>query len=129
MRKTLLNILLIFSISVNAQEVLYLKKGTLAPYNGYLFNEEKASNLKKEMIEKDGLTTENQLLKRKIELNDLNEQSYIKQKDILEKQNDRLVNEITKNKSMSTVERVVWFGLGILATGLAVSGARKLYNE
>lgn len=46
--------------------------------------------------------------------------------ELYKTQNDSLVKQNRSNKSVGSLERMVWFGLGVLATGAAVYGAGSL---
>lgn len=100
----------------------FIEKGKPAPFSGVLFSEDKAQGIRNELLESDKtkllLETErnrSQRLGQIIELKDEEIELYQKQNTRLLKANDR-----------SDTLNYVWFGLGILATGLAVYGAGAL---
>jgi hypothetical protein len=117
-----------FSPTATAQEnndVTFIEKNQKAPYSGLLFTEEKASELRRDVLEGDKarLRLEGELFKsesflRVIKLKD-------EEIDLYHKQNQRL----ERAASTSSTMQYVWFGLGILATSVAVYGARGLANK
>lgn len=119
--------LLIFSTTVRANEdVVSIEKGKAAPFSGLLFTNKKANEIRREVLELD---------KTRIMLESRNErleifQSRLKLRDeeieLYRRQNERLIKQNNSNKSVGSVERMVWFGLGILATAGAVYGAGAL---
>lgn len=116
-------VLFVFSFSVLAKDVTYIDKGTEAPYDGFLFTIEKTNSVRQELIEKDQLKIfnkallENEVRHRQIISNN-NTQIHL-----LINQNTNLMKEVEKKRGF---ERVLYFGLGVAFTGLAVYGASKL---
>lgn len=110
----------------NANEVRYLLKGEQAPYEGFLFDTEKANNIKNAVVERDGYKLINESLERSLQLHKANQELYIQQRDIFRTQNDKLANELEKERSTSTLSHILWFSLGVLATGIAVYGAKQI---
>lgn len=113
-------------VSVPADKVYLLEKGTEAPFKGYLFPEEKALNLRKELVELDGLKALEKSYLRSIDLYKLNEDRYNNKINILLEQNDKLSTSIINSEKRSEWENRIWFIMGIGVTGLAVYGASQL---
>jgi hypothetical protein len=113
---------LIFSISVMANDVVFINKGTPAPYSGILFTEQKAGELRKEVLESDKtqilLESEKQTNKNLLQIVNLKD----KEIELYQKQNMRLLRLEDNSDTM----RYVWFGLGVIVTGVAVYGAGGL---
>lgn len=123
----LLLISLIFSTTARSNnDVISIKKGTPAPFTGILFTEDKAKELRTDLLELDKsriilLSKEQQLgiFQERLELRD-------EEIELYHKQNERLVKQNGTNKDVGMVERVVWFGLGVVVTGAAVYAAGSL---
>jgi hypothetical protein len=123
----MVRILLIFLITVNgnigfADEVVFVKKGEPTPFTGVLFTEHRSNQIRKELIDSDisrvRLSTEeerNRLLRQAIKLRDDEIELLRRKSGLLERQ----------NKQTETM-KYIYFGLGILATGMAVYGAGAL---
>lgn len=115
--------LLIFSINLRANDnVVPIKKGEAAPFEGVLFTEDKANEVRRDLLELDKqrymVESRNErlgILQSRIELKD-------EEIELFRVQNDRLV----KHSKTTDVERMVWFALGVIATGAAVYGAGSL---
>lgn len=116
---------LLLSTSIYGQSI-HIEKGTPAPYTGHLFTEQKAREVRKELIEKDQLEVftkallENEKRYKQIITNS-NEQV-----SILMHHNEKLVKIAQDLESAPTYEKIMWFSLGVVATGFAVYGAAQL---
>jgi hypothetical protein len=116
-------LLLIFSTTVKADsDVVFVNKNSPAPFDGILFTESKAKDLRRDILESDKtkILLQSQLhkstmLQQVIELKETEIELY-------RKQNQRL---LVSEQSSNTMQ-YVWFGLGVLATGIAVYGAGSL---
>jgi len=116
--------LLIFLIIVNsnityADMATPIKAGQTAGYDGVLLDNEKAISIRNDLLERDSL-------KRQVDI--------YKQLDVLSQtQLDKLLSN-TKSlndellKQRSPYEPYIWFGLGVLATGLSIYAAKKIIN-
>lgn len=117
---------IIFSINCWAQDVVYIEKGTPAPYSGQLFTNKKALEIRKQLIERDQFKLFNEALTQNV---DLQQKIIINQKDqvnLLLDQNTKLVSRVENNGSLTNFERMFWFGIGVVSSGLAVWGASRL---
>lgn len=112
------------SIAANSQTIdsIYIEQDTRAPFSGILFTEAKASHLRFEILELDKsriqLETERNRTDRLNQIIDLKDEEI----ELYQKQNTRLL----KANDRSDTLNYVWFGLGVLATGMAVYGAGAL---
>lgn len=103
-------------------ESISINKGDKAPFDGILMDENTAKEVRIAVIEN---KEKAELIKSKdkiITLQDLSIQVQEKQINILYEKNTKLLKE----KELNDWEKVVWMGLGILATSMAVYGASKL---
>jgi len=100
----------------------FIGKGESAPFAGLLFTEGKANKIRKDLLELDKssvlLETEKHRTERLGQIINLKDEEI----ELYAKQNQRLL----KVNDRSDTLNFVWFGLGILATGLAVYGAGGL---
>lgn len=90
------------------------------------FTEERARAVRKELIEKDYLEGENKSLKSSLKLTTASLSLRKEQVDMLSKNNDKLAERLRESSKWSQWKSIMWFGLGVLATGLAVKGAKSL---
>jgi hypothetical protein len=114
------------TLSALAQDARYIDQGLPAYYDGYLFTISKTKEVRKELIEKDQLKLFNKTLNENIQIQN---EVIIHQKEqvqLLSKQNEKLAKQIDNDRSMSSFEKVVWFGLGVAAAGFAVYGAKQI---
>lgn len=122
LKNLLIGLILVTSLTSRAQDAISIQKGQPAPYSGVLFSEDRAISIRKELVDKDILSVQ---LSAAEERHILSEQ-IIKLKDfeieLFRKQNQRLVKASETNETM----KIIYFGLGILATGAAVYGAGAL---
>jgi hypothetical protein len=107
-------------------EVVFLEETKPAPYSGILFPVEKANELRKMAIEldtlrvlKDSYEKSNKLYEESISLKD---NKY----NLLLEQNTRLLKLTNENSQSEDLQKIIWFALGVVATGFAVYGAKKI---
>jgi len=100
-------------------DATFLAEGAKAPYEGYLLTPSKAKEVRQKLLDQESLQMINESLKRSLSASE----SLIKISDdkvkILEEQNDRLAKSLHEERSTSNLERILWFSLGIAATGVA----------
>ena len=116
-------LLLIFSTTIKANtDVVFINKNSPAPFDGILFTESKAKELRSDILEseKTKILLQSQLHKSET----LQQIIQLKEKEIelYRTQNQRLM----VNQNVSSSLNYIWFGLGVLATGIAVYGAGSL---
>jgi hypothetical protein len=118
--KKFLILLTIISISdpSHAAGVL-VKAGTPVPFDGFLFNYQDTNDIKNQLIDKDMYKQLTESYQRTIEF-------YNKKDSIYENQITLLNNENQSLRSRSEWSNYLWFALGVLATGFAVYGAKKV---
>lgn len=120
-------ILLTFSVTIKAEnDVVSIKKGEAAPFAGILFTEDKANQVRIEVLEQQKLRYMVQSRDEKLGIFSTRIELKDEEIELLRKQNLRIYNQNKTNSSVGTIERIVWFGLGIMVTGAAVYGARGL---
>jgi hypothetical protein len=106
-------------INTSSLQVLYIQKGTEAPFEGYLFPPDKALEFRKELIELDSLRSMQPSYEKSITL-------YQKNEDVLLTQNQKLSEALSRTEAKGVWETRMYFILGIVVTGLAVYGAGRL---
>lgn len=126
--KKLINFIAVFLlISFPSQaEVRLLQEGDKAPYKGYLFDIETEKKIRIDLLQLDYYKALDQHNVKIIKLMQDNEDLMNKRIELYQKQNLNLNEQLASSKDINTIERIVWFGLGILATGFAFYGARQL---
>jgi len=119
--KIFLSILMIASFAT--AQTAPIVKGQPSPFDGVVFSTEAAKKTKDELIEKDFLVEENKSLKRSIDLYKTKDEYSQNQIDKLLQANTKLVDSsFTENKYTP----VIWFALGVFATGLSFYAAKKI---
>lgn len=130
------NLLLNFSILVSSSlicgtsghtnDVIFLEEAKPAPYSGVLFPVEKANELRKMAIELDTL----RVLKESYEKsNKLYEEAIAiqeKKHSLVLEQNTKMAAALNESSQSQDFQKVIWFALGVFATGFAVYGAKKI---
>lgn len=127
MQKYLKTTLLISSIIVSlntgfTEEAVKLNLGIPAPFAGVLIPFDKAEEMRKQLIERDGLVKLVSSYERSTSLQDLNFKLSQEQVNILQEQNTSLRTQV----SYSEYTKYLWLGLGIVGTSLAVWSAGNL---
>lgn len=136
MNRSLRKILPIISIALSnvlvvngafaEEDAVYLEKDKKAPYAGILLPVEKANELRKSLIELDTLKTINESYAKSIQLYKQSEQLTETKYNTLSAQNDKLALALVESRQSSDLQKIVWFGLGVIATGFALYGAKKV---
>lgn len=119
--KILLSILITSNICFADDSVVPLKKDQPAPFDGVLFNNQKANQIKVDLNDKDIYKDLSLSYEKTIKL--------YKDKDDLSNQQIRELLDTNKKLSDSLgndkLNDIVWFSLGVLATGLSIYAAKK----
>lgn len=126
--KTLLTVFLISLITTNSfadDTSVYLDKGQTAPFAGFLINQNRTQTLINEEKQLKDYKLINDSLQKSLDLSQQNFDLSEKKANILLDQNTKMAEELKSDKSTSNLERIVWFSLGVLATGFAIYGAKK----
>lgn len=105
--------------------VISITKNTPAPYDGVLFSNDKAKELYADMQECDAQKQANVSLLKSLTLMQSNQTIYEAQVSELKIQNETLDTALVKAQSNGFWNRAMYFGLGVLTTGLIVYAARK----
>lgn len=111
LKMLLLTTCLISSTSA-ISNVVFIKKGTAAPSDGYLFDEVSAKKTREELIEKDGLVKINQSLEKIVEAQKQVAELYEKKSDKFEKRADALSLSLEKSNNSSFYMKAGIFILG-----------------
>lgn len=121
-------LLTVFMINnVAAEEVIHLEKDQPAPYDGFLFDSKTAEpklRAKFKTLERD-----NTLLKKIAENNKEQSKIAIQRAELHRQQNQNLSYELQREKDKKGITKIIYFTLGILATGAATYGASKILNK
>lgn len=108
------------------QNVTLLKKNQPAPYDGYLFTPAETLQLKNTTTERDSYKLLNTSLQTSLDtetkIADLNN---TKANDLMT-DNEKLSVDLKAARDTSELTKVLWFTLGIVATGAAMYGASKI---
>lgn len=127
--KTWLIILTIVSNSffAHAEEgVTSITKGTPAPYDGVLLNNDKANQLRKDLLDLDTEKELNKSLQRSMDFYKIKDEYSSNQINILLEQNMKLNGALNSELNNDKYQNLLWFSLGVLATGLSVYAAQKI---
>lgn len=116
---SLLIAILSVSLSARAQDAVGLEKGQAAPFTGVLITYKAAQDFKNTVVERDGLEEQKASYERSIEYYRKADELQQKKLDLLLLQNDKLALRLGEERSMSTWEKIGYFSLGLLATGIA----------
>lgn len=122
MVKQLLILILSFNSFVYAEDSVSLTKGTPAPFDGVLLSNEKANQVKNDMDLNASLTKSIDLYKTK----DIYATDQINQ---LLDQNKKLADSLVSEQGNTRLENIVWFSLGVLATGLSIYAAKQTITK
>jgi hypothetical protein len=105
---------------------VFLEQNKPAPYSGVLFPVEKANELRKMAIELETLRAVNESYIKSIGLYQKTIQLHDEKYNLLYQQNDKLAEALVESRRSNDLQRVIWFTLGVLATGFAFYGAKKI---
>lgn len=108
MKKLIIALLLISQVSMACNKsVTYLQEGSAAPCTGYLFSPEKEKEVREIKVKYADMS---QLVAKQDELTQtLNQRIYV-----ISAQNNNLREEIKNVESRGTLEKVIYFSLGIV---------------
>ena len=117
--KKILILLLVISTNLPtlsySDDAVVLNKDDKAPFRGILLSPKKAAELNDTEIERDSLLKSLSLYKN-------NQELYEKRSSTLLEQNDKLATQLYSARQTSDWEKVLWFGLGAVLTGLTGYG-------
>lgn len=122
----LLILLIIVTLSSNANAFQVIAKGAVAPFTGVLVTEEEMRGIQKDLVESDFLKKELEQRKKielaytdRISLTDLQVEKYKDYSLILE-------NRLHKLQERSEWDKVIWFTLGFIGTAATVKIGKEL---
>lgn len=129
-------ILQIFSISVSLSlvtpafaeqqlEARFILKNDIAPYDGVLLPLKQAERVRSDLIEIDTLRAMNESYAKSVQLYKQTIQLSDSKYNTLLDQNDKLAVALVESRRSSDLQKIMWFGLGVIATGFALYGAKK----
>lgn len=110
--------LILLIITLNSFSMTPVKKDDTVPYDGYLFNNEEEKKIRQINEEKIKLEDLNILKDKKIELQDLRINNY-----------QNYVEDTKDLKPLGSWERVGWFFLGVLSTGVGFYTTSKIIKN
>lgn len=125
---SLLIVTMILSQNVKADTSQVITKGSPAPYNGLILDEEKANKVHGQLLERDLYQELSDSQQKTINLYKSNQTLEDTQIKTLTDQNDKLSEAVKSAQGMSEFEKIGLFALGVVATigaGLAVQHLSK----
>lgn len=114
------------SLSRSSDEVVIIEQGQPAPYTGYLFSKEKAQLTRIKLIEGEEAIRLNLSYAKSLDLYEKNKDKNNEMVNTLLEQNDKLSKSLNASRSVSDLEKILWFLGGALAVGAATYGAARL---
>jgi len=121
--KLLTKSLTIFLISVTLNTNIYSRE---VEDTDVCFDKDNARKIRIELVEKDFLVVENKSLKSSVKLSMESLRLRKEQLDISQVNNNRLADRLRKTSDSNQFRNIMWFGLGVIATGFAVKAAKGL---
>lgn len=118
MVRVILILTLISNLAI-AQNAVHMNKGDIAQFEGDLLTLETTKQLYNDSLEKTSL-------QKQLDLTNSNNTLLNQEKQILLDQNKSLIENATKDHTLSTWEKAGYFFGGIVITGLAIKGAQQL---
>lgn len=109
-----------------SDEVVFLKKGSVTNFDGYLFSQAKAEDLRIQVLEKEKYRLLNESLTTSLELYKQNLEFTNNKLKLLEDQNDKLAQQLQDARSSSDLSKIIIFSLGMLMTGVAFFGVAHI---
>ena len=106
-----------------ADEVVLLDKGAVAPFKGLLFSPQKSEKVYQEL---ETLKEKQNDLERILALYKENEFLYDRKVNTLLEQNMNLTDTLTKVENHTELNKIIWFGLGILSVGLGIYATKAV---
>lgn len=104
---------------------VHLNKGDVAPYEGDLLTLPYAEKVKYHLINEQNLSLEVDSYKKIVSVQQDNFNISQNTLNTCNTQNDKLANEVQSSRSMTNLERIGYFALGAILTGLVSYGATR----
>lgn len=114
MKITISILLILASITAQAQDSVLLNQNSPAPFTGYLLPPEKVQEFQNMSYEINTDKVIIQSYEKTITLYKSNEDLYNKKVQALNDQNDRLAESLGKARGLTDLERALWFVGGVL---------------
>lgn len=108
------------------EPVRLIEQNKKAPCTGFLFSPEAEAQVAKDYEDLQFFKSLSERLEKRKELTDKEINILDKRLQLYIEQSNTLSNQLSKRESESKWEKVLWFSLGVIVTGLAVNGASKL---
>lgn len=127
----MIKLLLIISLIGNigyADDVTYINQNDKAPYNGYLFTEQKTRDIRIQLIDSDLNKTLNSSLREENTRLQSNSDKKDQQIKLVMDRNDELAKTVSEQQSTSTLIKVAYFVGGMLLTYGAIRTAHEVYK-
>lgn len=103
-----------------------IKKGEAANCDGFLFSPETEKKANEAVEDVKYYKELNLRLTKRKELTDKEINILDRRLELYIKQSEQLSLEVHRKRSEDKWQKVIWFSLGVLATGIAVHGAKQL---
>lgn len=103
-----------------------LQKDQAAPYEGLLFSQPKAQDIRNKLLERDAFKSTNESLERTISLKSDTIMQLESQKELLLKNNDSLATSLHAERTSNMWTYFGFFALGVGGTILGLYGLRQL---
>jgi hypothetical protein len=126
--KIVISIIFLFTQLTFAQcpdEVTFLERDQKSPCAGFLYSPDADDKANDAFEQAEELKTLNDLLNKKNVVLDNQNQILEKRLNLYIEESQILAERLTKRENRSEWQKVLYFSLGILATGLAVHGAKQ----
>lgn len=105
-----------------SSKVLFIQKGTEAPFSGYLFSEERTLEIRQELIELYSLRSIEPSYQKSIDIYKKNQDIYDYKVNVLLNENEKLARAVSVNR----YDGYIGFAIGIVVTSLAIYGAKQI---
>lgn len=126
MRYITLYCLILSSLSLADTDPYLATKGHVLPQDSWVFSPNKALDVRNRLIDLDAQLKINDSLNKQIDLykgvNDIQNTNL----NLVMQQNDRLAKSLNDDRAMTNYERIGYFILGVVATGVAFYGLKQI---
>lgn len=103
-----------------------MKRGELVPRDGLLFSIPKADEVRKQVIEKEGLEQTKKSLENSLSITQHSYEIEQEKTSILTKRNDDLAQRLQESQHMSDWAKFFWFAAGVVGTSAAAWGLSRI---
>lgn len=116
------SLFLIVILSNNAFASDVINKGQPAPYSGLLFNQDEAKKLQVISLEHDSYKEQLTLQQSNIDL-------LTTKSTLLTTDNNTMSKELYDERQTNNLTKILWFGLGVVLTGVTAYGVQKTLSH